>query len=302
MNAAAEDALIQQLAEGVSHSFRTPVLRRPSDYGMDYEDIFFPAMDGVMLDGWFIPAPGSRKLVICNHFIGANRYGYPGHLEPWDQAGGFEVNFVEIYKHLHEAGYNVLAYDLRGHGLSANGAGTICGVGSIEWRDVIGSVRYARQRADWAGMEIALHSLCMGCNATFKAMALHPEEFGEIACMIAVQPLSAPPFLQAALTDHGVENAEARFDAAYSRITGFRASDQSAVRDAPHVPCPVMLVQVKDDVTTKAYDAENIVAAFPNPAKKLLWIEGTSVRYEGYRYFARQPEKMIDWYHRHLGQ
>jgi pimeloyl-ACP methyl ester carboxylesterase len=36
---------------------------------------------------------------------------------------GFEVNLVPDYKILHDAGYNVLAYDLRNHGLSsaANG-------------------------------------------------------------------------------------------------------------------------------------------------------------------------------------
>ena len=191
MDKAQEDAMIDQIAKGVSYSFRTPILRRPSDYGMAYEDVFFPAMDGVMLEGWFIPAEGSDKLVIVNHFIGANRYGYPGHLEPWTGQGGFEVNFVEAYKALHDAGYNVLAYDLRGHGHSADGAGSITGVGAIEWRDVIGSVRFAKDKMP--GAKIALHSQCMGCNATFVAMEKHPEEFTDITCMIALQPLSAAP-------------------------------------------------------------------------------------------------------------
>lgn len=135
MNPEQEAALIDQIAKGVSYSFRTPILRRPSDYGLDYEDVFFPAMDGVLLDGRFIPSKGGKKLIICNHFIGANRYGYPGHLEPWTGNGDFEVNFVETYKALVEAGCNVLAYDLRGHGHSASGAGNITGVGAIEWRD-----------------------------------------------------------------------------------------------------------------------------------------------------------------------
>ena len=114
MDPTQEDALIDRIAKGVSYSFRTPILRRPSDFELDYEDVFFPAVDGVMLDGWFVPAQGSDKLIICNHFIGANRYGYPGHLPPWDQQGGFEVNLVQAYKALHEAGYNVLAYEFAG--------------------------------------------------------------------------------------------------------------------------------------------------------------------------------------------
>jgi hypothetical protein len=48
----------------------SPVLHSPSEYGLEYEDVSFPARDGVPLDGWFIPAPGSGKLVIANHPMG----------------------------------------------------------------------------------------------------------------------------------------------------------------------------------------------------------------------------------------
>lgn len=298
MDKSQEDALIDQIAKGVSYSFRTPILRRPSDYGMAYEDVFFPAMDGVMLDGWFIPVEGSNKLVIVNHFIGANRYGYPGHLEPWTGQGGFEVNFVEAYKALHDAGYNVLAYDLRGHGHSADGAGNITGVGAIEWRDVIGSIRFAREKMP--GSRIALHSQCMGCNSTFIAMEKHPEEFEDIACMIALQPLSAAPFIERALIDNGVENAVERFNARYSYYSSFRHTDSNAIARAEKVTCPTMVVQVKDDMTTKPSDAQGIHDKLPNPDKKLLWIENTPVRYDGYRYFSQNPAEMVAWYDAHM--
>ena len=298
MNAQHEYDLIDQLAQGVSFSSRTPILKRPSDYGLAYEDVFFPAMDGVMLDGWFIPASQSNKLIICNHFIGANRYGYPGHLEPWSGQGGFEVNFIDAYKALHEAGYNILTYDLRGHGHSASGAGNITGVGAIEWRDVIGSVRFARQKMP--GAKLALHSLCMGCNATFIAMEKHPEEFEDIACMIALQPLSAAPFIERALTDNGVEYAVEKFDERYSYYSSFRHGDSNAIARAHAVKCPTLLVQVKDDPTTKPSDAEGIYERLPHPDKDLLWITDTAVRYEGYRYFSQNPDPMIAWYNTHL--
>ena len=61
---------------------------------------------------------------------------------------GFEVNFVPDFKILHGAGYNVLAYDLRNHGLSAAANGGIGSSGIFEARDVVGSLQYARDRTD----------------------------------------------------------------------------------------------------------------------------------------------------------
>jgi pimeloyl-ACP methyl ester carboxylesterase len=43
--------------------------------------------------------------------------------------GGFEVNFLPELKHLHDAGYNILTYDLRNHGQSGEANGVISGLG-----------------------------------------------------------------------------------------------------------------------------------------------------------------------------
>jgi hypothetical protein len=78
---------IQQVLNGIATGFksplRTPLLRTPADAGLDYEEVTFPALDGVPLEAWFIPKPGSTKLIIVNHPRGFNRYGSPSHLEPW---------------------------------------------------------------------------------------------------------------------------------------------------------------------------------------------------------------------------
>lgn len=176
MTKSKSNQIIDSLAEFFAKSMRTPILRRPDEYGMAYEDVFFPSLDGVGLEGWFIPA-GSDRLVICNHFMPGNRYGYPGHLEPWTGFGGFEVNFLPQYKALHDAGYNILAYDLRNHGRSGAGNGGLVGIGLLEYRDVIGSLRYAKSRKDTGKMKTAMLSVCLGCNSTMVAMNKHPEEF-----------------------------------------------------------------------------------------------------------------------------
>jgi pimeloyl-ACP methyl ester carboxylesterase len=140
--------LIKNLANAFGHPIRSPILRRPEEYGLEYEEVVFPSMDGIPLEAWFFPAD-SDKLVIANHPLWFNRYGFPAHLDPWKQigaAGGndFEVNFMPDYKHLHEAGYNVLCYDMRNFGQSGAANGGIGSNGIFEARDVIGSLQYVK--------------------------------------------------------------------------------------------------------------------------------------------------------------
>lgn len=74
-----------------------------------------------------------------------NKYGYPGHLEEYKAMSDFEVNFIPEYKALHDAGYNVLVYDFRNHGESAEGDGGICGIGRHEWKDCVGVKQWVEQ-------------------------------------------------------------------------------------------------------------------------------------------------------------
>lgn len=292
--------IIDGLADFFAKSYRTPVMRRPDEYGMDYEDVFFPSMDGVALEGWFIPA-ASKKLAICNHFMPGNRYGYPGHLDPWKNFGGFEVNFLPQYKALHDAGYNVLAYDLRNHGLSGTGNGGTVGIGLLEYRDVIGSLRYAKSRPDTRDMDTVLMSVCLGCNSTMVAMNKHPEEFGHIKAMVAHQPVSARPFVEQAADKAGIANGADMFDAASRKRTGFGIDELSPIEHAKAVKVPTMVAQVHADFLTKPSDVQTIYDNIPVTDKKLFWIEGTDQRFQGYNYFGQHPELMIEWFDSHIG-
>ena len=71
------------------------------------------------------------------------------------------------YKILHDTGYNVLAYDLRNHGLSSAANGGVTTHGFTESRDVVGSLEYARTRSDTRDMVMGLFSRCMGGVSTF---------------------------------------------------------------------------------------------------------------------------------------
>ena len=296
---AKSDAFINGMADLMAHSTRTPVLRWPSEYGMDYEEIFFPALDGVTIEGWFIPA-ASDRLLIFNHPMPCNRYGYPGHLEPWTNFGGFEVNFLPEYKLLHDAGYNIITYDMRNHGRSGTGSGGVNGHGVLEYRDVIGALRYAKSRPDTKDMKTALYSRCLGANATIVGMKKHPEEFSHIKAMIALQPVSPAVFVQTAVENQKIANGVELFDAAFHKRTGYHLADVWPMEYAKAVTVPTLVVQVLRDFLTKPSNVQEIYDTISSKDKKLFWIEGTDQRFQGYNYFGEHPQLVLDWFNSHI--
>ena len=301
MNEQESNEFINGMADLFAHSTRTPVLRRPDEYGMAYEDVYFPAMDGITLEGWFIPADSDR-LVICNHCLPANRYGFPGHLAPWKNLGfgDFEVNFLPKYKALHDAGYNVLAYDLRNHGRSGAGSGGLVGHGTLEYRDVIGSLRYARLRPDTKNMKTALLSVCLGANSTIVAMHKHPEEFAHVRTLLALQPVTAGLFVDVAMERAAIPDGTARFEQALYQRTGLHLKELWPTAFAKSVTVPTMVAQVRRDFTIRPSLIEEIYGHISATDKKLYWIEGTDQRFEGYNHFGREPQAMLEWFSSHM--
>lgn len=296
------DPLVEIYAQMFAHGVRTPVLRRPDEYGMAYEDVFFPAMDGTTLEGWFIPAEGSEKLLIVNHPMTCNRYGFPGHLAPWNTMfGGFEVNFLPELKALHEAGYNILTYDLRNHGRSgADPAGT-SGLGLVEARDVVGSVRYAKQR--WPEMTVGLWSRCMGGNSTIIAMDLYPEEFEDVQALAVVNVVSGRTFIEkgAELAKMNPEKAAERLDVRIRELTGFRLDEETPRPHAHAVKVPTFMAQLQRDFLIHGeQDGQEIFDALGAGDKELFWIEDSNQRFYAYNYFGDHPEKLIAWFDAHM--
>jgi uncharacterized protein len=296
--------LIKDLANTFGHPIRSPVLHTPDEYGLEYENVSFPSMDGIPLEAWFMPA-NSDKLVIANHPLWFNRYGFPAHLEPWKQigaAGGndFEVNFMPDYKHLHDAGYNVLAYDMRNFGHSGAANGGIGSNGIFESRDVVGSLQFVKARDDLRNMTVGLFSRCCGCNATMIAMTKYPEYFKDIRCMVSPQPVSLRPFYERITEMLGITDRMDDIDREIQLITSFTMDQMSPIEYAKNVHVPTFITQVHDDALTKPSDVQQIFDNIPVKDKKLFWIEGTTRRWDGYTYFPEHPEQMIEWFDTHM--
>lgn len=301
METAQTTEFLNQLATGLAKPPRTPILRWPDDYDMEYDEVTFNASDGLKIKGWFIPS-SSKNLIICNHFSPANRYGYPGHLEPWNNAGGFEVNFLPKYKALHDAGYNILAYDIRNHGESPASENGLCGVGYWEWNDVLGSLHFARTWEKTAGMDISLHSMCMGANATLRAIEKHPEKFEDIKSWILIQPLNGQTCIERSSEAMGLHVGQAieEFAPINLELTGLTFDDHFMLPLIKNVKLPTLMLQVRNDMVSRESDIQEMFDALTVKEKEIIWVEDTPWRFHGYTYFSEHPQPMIDWYNKYM--
>ncbi len=238
--------------------------------------------------------------------MGFSRAGIPAHLEPWrsiwsSSGNAFEVNFVPDYKILHDARYNVLAYDLRNFGLSGAGNGGIASSGIFESRDVLGSLRYVRERGDTRHMTIGLFSRCLGCSSTFCAMTKEPRAFDGVRCLVGPQPVTMKIIMTRRLALSGIpadriQDLEQRLVLRTSIGFGPRAPQEWA----KHVCVPTFLYQVHDDVLTEPSDVQAMFDNIPVADKRLAWIRGTTARWDGYLEFQRRPQPMLEWFETHM--
>lgn len=294
-----QTAMLEALAQGLSTPPRLPILRTPDEYGLEFEEVGFTTEDGVEVSAWFMPG-ASDRIVLSNHFSPGNKYGFAGHLEGLDFAGGFEVNFLPRYKALVEAGYNILAYDLRMHGGSTDGDG-ISGVGYYEWNEVLAALNYVRTREDTKDMDISIYAMCMGANATLNAMNKHPEAFDGVKSMIAVAPLKGRTTIEKNVARMGIDENEGvdAFEPIYNKITGLTVEDHNIIPKAAGITVPTFFVQVRDDMNSNWKDVQEMYDLAPTDDKKIHYIEGTPWRFEGYNFFSDHPEQMIEWFDAH---
>jgi esterase/lipase len=57
---------------------------------------------------------------------------------------------------------------------------------------------------------------------------------------------------------------------------------------------PTLYVQTRNDPWTEPSDIQGFYENTPTE-KELFWIEGLTHRFQGYQYFGKHPEKMLEW-------
>jgi uncharacterized protein len=147
---------------------RRPVEGHPAQFGLNYEDVTFPSRRGDLnLSGWYLPAEGSAGSVILVHGLDSQRGG--------DQA-------LLLGAELVSEGYDVLLFDLRGHGESEGEKVT---AGYHERHDVLGAYDYLLTRGAEAG-RVGVLGRSLGAGTAILAAALEPG----IAATIADSPFA----------------------------------------------------------------------------------------------------------------
>ncbi len=297
---------IKYLAEfAVRPMFRTPVHKTPADHGMtDWEDVFFQSLDGTPLEGWYIPSVQgeSDKLIIINHPMPMSRSGFTGHFgEPFSGVDTLEIDFVAHMKHLSEAGYNILAYDLRNHGNSGAANGGICGIGRYEWRDVVGAQQYVQNHPKLSKMKCALYNRCTRGNAAYEAMYRRPELFEDIQCFFGPLTVSMTALMTSFAGLMGLDKYMELMDLEQVKLGGFTNGEMRPQNYAHAVKVPYFMAQVIDDLwTDNPKDAQEIFDNISSEEKELFWIENTNRRFDGYNYFGVNPEKMVAFFDKYM--
>ena len=154
------------IAQGVTKADRDPQEDHPSNYGLAFEDVEFPSRRGdIMLSGWYLPGEDSSPDLIFVHGLSSDRSG---------------DNAVELAERMVGLGYNVLLFDLRGHGSSE---GDKVSGGYFERWDVLGAFDYLMER----GVDPArtgLLGFSMGAATSIMAAAEEPR----ITALVADSP------------------------------------------------------------------------------------------------------------------
>lgn len=288
------------IAKGIINPPRKPIVKKPSDYGMNYEDIEFKSKDGVNLKAWYIPG-NSDKLIIITHPMPFNRYGFHIKGQGLLKVSNVEVELLKTAKQLNNPGYGVFIFDFRNHGESDQANGGICGIGYYEWQDVVGAMNYIKSNTALKDKKIGFVSHCMGANSTLIAIGKEPEVFADVKAIVAIQPVSMNVFIPHYLQDKMplLKNQASKINEKIKKITGFGLEDMSPGRYIRDINIPIFYIQVKNDAWTEPSDIQGFYDQTTAP-KEIFWIEGDLERFDGYNYFGENPEKMLNFLKKYM--
>jgi pimeloyl-ACP methyl ester carboxylesterase len=279
---------------------RKPLWAAPSDIDLAFEDVQFPARDGLRMSGWFIP--GSQNTyqkgatIILIHGWTWNRLGYAADDLLANLTGSQQVNFLPLIKALHDEGYNILTYDQRNHGQSANGHPVTFGQG--EAKDLLGAISFLENHDDVDPTRMGMVSFSMGANAAIFALP----QLDRVMPLVAVQPMTPAHFAKRLAIDlFGVFGPVILpvAETIYRLFGGPRlAGINPAFAAGGSGAAPVMYIQGTGDRWGSAEDVTHMAELTPQ-AKEILFVSSHN-RSQGYQYVIKNPGVVTAFFKQHL--
>ncbi|MCB0037038.1 MAG: alpha/beta fold hydrolase [Anaerolineales bacterium] len=287
-------AIAAYFARRVVKPPRQKLWATPDDVGLPYEDIQFPArQDAARLSGWFVPAVnGNGKTIVMVHGWPWNRLGEAAEGLMANVLGASAVDLLRLAHTLHHAGYNVIMYDSRNHGESAEKGGVTFGF--AEANDLLGVLDYLQTRSDIDHKHIGVIGFSMGGNTTLYALA----RTDMVKAAVVVQPTSMDHF-----TSRLGRNLFGRFgqiivplsEWMVQKMGGIPFNAVNPLYAAPAIRhTPVLFVQGQGDPWGSPANVQEIAQATPTTVDTLLVDSRT--RYEGYRYVIDHPEILTTFF------
>jgi fermentation-respiration switch protein FrsA (DUF1100 family) len=244
------------VTDQATHGVRSAIEGTPVDLGLSYETVTFEsAGDHISLQGWYLPASGRRAIIIV-HGIDKNRW------DSWEHIPQKALVFVQH-------GFDVLVFDLRGHGQSG---GDRLGFGWLERQDVRGAVSYVEQRGIPPN-HIGLQSHSYGAATALLSAAAIPDVAAVVSdsAFADMRPLlnheaqlrGFPPIFGPGITLVG------------GSLYGLDLDEIPPLKQVPKIaPRPVLFIHGTSDDRIPAEDSYKLFAAANNSADELWLVPG----------------------------
>jgi alpha-beta hydrolase superfamily lysophospholipase len=239
-----------------------PFWRAPADANIYYRDLTLTTDDGVDISAWYVPAvdPGAPTVLLAHGLLGSK--GGMLRFVPW----------------LHDAGYNVMLLDFRGHGSSDPRPSSI---GPEEVLDVQAALDWLE--AEGAGDRVAGLGMSLGASALVNT-AIQDERldalildslFAEWGDTDFAQGYRLPPDWLVP----GVPNPEELM---------------------PRIHVPVFFIHGTADILTHEDHAHRLYAAANEP--KEIWINDSGHAWSAWTYPDVYQQKVLDFLERALSE
>jgi fermentation-respiration switch protein FrsA (DUF1100 family) len=229
----------------------------PYELDSEYEEVLFPTANGRLLSGWYLPRFGENRVIITVH-------GHRGRKE----------DMLGISTFLWKAGFNVLMFDCRGHGLERR-SDEIITLGHGELEDFLAAVAFVRTRFAEEGSR----------KPIIGALG------GSLGAAVALVGASKDPDIRAVWADSSFTSRQEVIahnwtatthlperpvmdlaNLMFKFRTGKTLVDFSPLAEISKMtPRPIFFVHALDDATTPVSHVHRLYDAAPGP--KELWLE-----------------------------